>query len=250
MVMTSYSANDKLLRYVNVKGQFLCTFFLVFSSLLLLACSPQATTMPTTMEKSLRFLALGDSYTIGESVDSTQSWPSQLTEALGTQGVNIEAPLIIARTGWTTRDLLAAIAEVAPQGDFDLVTLLIGVNNQYQGRDIEAYRQEFRTLLGLAIEFTGGEPAKVLVLSIPDWGVTPFAQGRNRALISDQIDQFNVVNLEESQAASIHYFDITPISRQSAQDASLLAPDNLHPSGKMYAAWVDLILPQVIDTLK
>ena len=250
--MTSYSPNDKLSRYVNVKRQFLVfrICFLTFSSLLLLACTPQTATISTTMEKSLCFLALGDSYTIGEGVDSAQSWPYQLTESLRNQDFNIDDPLIIARTGWTTHDLLSAIEKADPQGSFDLVTLLIGVNNQYQGRDIETYRLEFRTLLEMAIDFAGGNPAKVEVLSIPDWGVTPFAQDREHAKISTQIDQFNVVNLEESQAAGISYFDITPISRQAANDTSLLASDGLHPSGKMYAAWVDLILSQVIENLK
>jgi lysophospholipase L1-like esterase len=202
------------------------------------------------MEKSLRFLALGDSYTIGEGVDSAQSWPHQLTASLRNQGFNIEGPLIIARTGWTTRDLLSAIEKADPQDSFDLVTLLIGVNNQYQGQDIEVYRQEFRNLLGLAIDFAGGDPAKVVVLSIPDWSVTPFAQDREHAKISSQIDQFNLVNFAESQAAGVSYFDITPISRQAVDDATLLASDGLHPSGKMYAAWVDLILSQVIKILK
>jgi lysophospholipase L1-like esterase len=202
------------------------------------------------MEKPIRFLALGDSYTIGEGVDPAQRWPAQLTEALRDQGLGIEDPLIIARTGWTTGDLLAALAEADPQGPFDLVTLLIGVNNQYQGRDLATYRQEFRSLLGLAINLTGGDPSKVLVLSIPDWGVTPFAEGRNRAQINLQIDQFNVINLEEAQAAGANYLDITPNSRQAADDLALLAPDGLHPSESMYATWVDLMLPQAKETLK
>jgi lysophospholipase L1-like esterase len=202
------------------------------------------------MEKPIRFLALGDSYTIGEGVDPAQRWPAQLTEALRDQGLGIEDPLIIARTGWTTGDLLAALAEADPQGPFDLVTLLIGVNNQYQGRDLATYRQEFHSLLGLAINLTGGDPSKVLVLSIPDWGVTPFAEGRERAQINLQIDQFNVINLEEAQAAGASYLDITPNSRQAADDLALLAPDGLHPSESMYATWVDLMLPQAKETLK
>lgn len=198
----------------------------------------------------MRFLALGDSYTIGEGVDSAQSWPHLLTTSLRNQGFNIEDPLIIARTGWSTHDLLSAIDKADPQGLFDLVTLLIGVNNQYQGRDVETYRHEFRTLLGLAIGFAGGDPAKVVVFSIPDWSVTPFAQDRERAKISTQIDQFNLVNREESQVAGVSYFDITPISREAVDDATLLASDGLHPSGKMYAAWVDLSLSKVTEILK
>lgn len=217
---------------------------------MLLACTPQPTTIPATMQKSIRILALGDSYTIGEGVDSAQRWPMQLTQVLRDQGLGIEEPLIIARTGWTTGDLLAAIAKADPQGRFDLVTLLIGVNNQYQGRDQETYRQEFRTLLGLAINFAAGDPSKVLVLSIPDWGVTPFAQNRDQAQISLEIDQFNAINREEAQAAGAHYLDITPNSRQAADDSTLLAPDGLHPSEKMYAAWVELLLPQVEEILE
>jgi len=202
------------------------------------------------MQKNIRFLALGDSYTIGEGVDSDQRWPAQLTEALRQQGLQVEDPLIIARTGWTTGDLRAAIAETDPQGPFDLVTLLIGVNNQYQGGDQETYRQEFRTLLGLAIDLAGGDPAKILVLSIPDWGVTPFALGCDRDQISLQIDQFNAIKLEETRAAGAYYLDITPNSRQAAHDPALLAPDELHPSAKMYAAWVELMLPQVKAILR
>lgn len=201
------------------------------------------------MKKPLRFLALGDSYTIGTGLVSGNNWPNQLAASLRIQGFNIKDPLIIARNGWTTRNLLAAIEKVAPQGLFDLVSLLIGVNNQYESQAIEIYRQEFRTLLRLAIDFGGGNPAKTMVLSIPDWGVTPFAQGRDCTQISSQIDQFNAVNLAESQAAGADYYDITHISRQAANDDSLLASDSLHPSEKMYATWIDLILPQVTENL-
>jgi len=201
------------------------------------------------MKEPLRFLALGDSYTIGTGLVWGNNWPNQLTKSLCNLGFSIKDPLIIARNGWTTHDLLTAIEEVDPQGLFDLVTLLIGVNNQFQSQDIEIYRQEFRTLLRLAIDFGGSNPAKVMVFSIPDWSVTPFAQGRDCAQISSQIDQFNTVNLAESQAAGVGYFDITHISRQAANDDSLLAPDSLHPSEKMYATWIDLILPQVTENL-
>ena len=199
--------------------------------------------------KPLRFLALGDSYTIGESVDLAQGWPAQLRAALLLQGFRLAAPQIIARTGWTTGDLLAALDQTLPSGPFDLVSLLIGVNNQYQDRDLTSYRREFHSLLGRAIHFGNGDPAKVLVLSIPDWGVTPFAAGRDPAQIRVQIDQFNQINQAESQAASVNYCDITPLSRQAAHDPGLLAADGLHPSAKMYAAWIELLLPQTLERL-
>ena len=162
----------------------------------------------------------------------------------------MDDPIIIAQTGWTTSDLLAKIETTDPQGPFDLVTLLIGVNNQYQGRDIDAYREEFGILLEMAIDFAGGDPTRVVVLSIPDWGVTPFAKDRDSDKIREQIDQFNIVNQAVSLAAGVHYVDITSISRKAALDTTLLAPDDLHPSGKMYAAWVDLLHPVILKILQ
>jgi lysophospholipase L1-like esterase len=204
-------------------------------------------TMPTS---ALRYLALGDSYTIGESVAEAERWPVQLVAQLRQHGVNLSDPLIIARTGWTTDELMAGIEEKQPQGPFDLVSLLIGVNNQYRRRNPAEYRQQFRLLLDQAIAFAGGKPTHVLVLSIPDWGVTPFATGRDRQEIADEIDLFNQINREETQQAGAHYVDITPISRQVATDASLLASDQLHPSGAMYQAWVALALPVAQELLE
>lgn len=198
---------------------------------------------------SHRFLALGDSYTIGESVDPSERWPVQLAAAMQTDGLRLDDAMIIAQTGWTTSNLLAQIETSNPQGPFDLVTLLIGVNNQYQGKDIEAYREEFGILLEMAIDLAGGDPSRVVVLSIPDWGVTPFAEGRNREKIRVQIDQFNHTNQTESQTAGVHYLDITSISRKAALDTTLLVADDLHPSGKMYAAWVEVLLPIVREIL-
>ncbi|KXK55336.1 MAG: SGNH/GDSL hydrolase family protein [Chlorobi bacterium] len=191
----------------------------------------------------LRFLALGDSYTIGESVAAAERWPMQLAERLRAGGVSIADPQIIARTGWTTDELNAAIDEANPQGPFDLVTLLIGVNNQYRGRAAEEYRGEFVGLLNRAIAFAGGKPSCVIVLSIPDWGVTPFAQGRDRARIAEEIDLFNRIAQEEAEAAGARFVDITPESRKAATDPALTAADNLHPAGAMYSAWTTLVLP-------
>jgi lysophospholipase L1-like esterase len=190
-----------------------------------------------------RYLALGDSYTIGEGVPANQRWPVQLAARLREQGLAIAEPQIIARTGWTTDELAGAIDQAAIGGAFELVSLLIGVNNQYRGRASAEYRTEFRVLLRRAIGFAGGQPARVLVLSIPDWGATPYADGRDRALIAAEIDEFNAINRAETAAAGAHFVDVTPVSRRAAGDHALIAADRLHPSGLMYAAWVDLALP-------
>jgi lysophospholipase L1-like esterase len=187
-----------------------------------------------SMPQTPRYLALGDSYTIGESVPATERFPVQLARELG-----LGDPEIIAKTGWTTDELNAAIDAAHPQGPYDLVTLLIGVNNQYRGRDAEQYRGEFTALLQRAIGFAGGDAKKVVVVSIPDWGVTPFAEGRDRAKIATEIDQYNAINREETSRAGARYVDITPISR--GNDPTLVAGDGLHPSGKQYTEWVRLI---------
>lgn len=191
----------------------------------------------------MRFLALGDSYTIGESVPPSERWPVQLTTLLRTEGINFDDLLIIATTGWTTDELSAGIDRANPQGTYDLVSLLIGVNNQYRGGDSEEYRQQFAALLKRAVGFANGQLFRVIVLSIPDWSVAPFAAGRDRAKIAAEIDQFNAINREEAERAGAHYLDITPISRQAAADPGLIAGDGLHPSGKMYTEWARLALP-------
>lgn len=188
-------------------------------------------------EPAPRYLALGDSYTIGESVPAGDRFPHRLARELG-----IAEPQIVAKTGWTTDELNAAIDAANPQGPFDLVTLLIGVNNQYRGRDAEQYRGEFAGLLQRAIAFAGGDAKKVIVVSIPDWGVTPFAEGRDRAAIASALDRYNAINREEALRAGTRYVDITPVSRRD--DPSLVAEDKLHPSAKQYTEWVKLILPE------
>jgi lysophospholipase L1-like esterase len=193
----------------------------------------------------MRFLALGDSYTIGESVAPAERWPVQLAALLRTEGLDLGDPTIIAATGWTTDELSAGIDRANPQGAYDLVSLLIGVNNQYRGRSTDEYRQQFVELLQHAIGFAGGKPPHVVVLSIPDWGVTPFAAGRDSAAIAAAIDRFNAINREETERLSARYVDVTPISREAANDSSLIADDGLHPSSKMYAEWARLALPAV-----
>jgi lysophospholipase L1-like esterase len=212
--------------------------------------SALAITLMLTMTPSPRFLALGDSYTIGESVAVNDRWPNQLALQLRKAGLDIAFPEIIAKTGWTTDELSSAIDAAKPQGPYALVTLLIGVNNQYRGRDAEQYRKEFAALLKRAIGFAGGDAKHVVVVSIPDWGVTPFAASRDRARIGAEIAHFNAINAEETKRAGARYADITPGSRQAAIDPTLVAPDGLHPSAAMYAQWVAVISPQAEAALK
>jgi len=200
--------------------------------------------MPT-----IRYLALGDSYTIGESVPAEDRWPAQLAKLLQAEGIQTELT-IIARTGWTVDELWEGIQINPPKGNHNLVTLLIGVNDQYRGYSVNEYREDFRFMLGKAIEYAGGHPAKVIVLSIPDWGVTPFAAGRDREHIAKEIDKFNLVNREESKKAGVHYVDVTPVSREAVSATALVASDGLHPSGKMYAMWAEEVLPVVKNILK
>lgn len=196
-----------------------------------------------------RFLALGDSYTIGESVAVADRWPNQLARTLAEKGIALADPEIIAKTGWTTDELAAAIDDAKPRGPYALVTLLIGVNNQFRGRDAEQYRKEFAALLHRAIGFAGGEARRVVVVSIPDWGVTPFAADRERAEIAKEINLFNAINAEETRLAGARYADVTPASRRAATDATLVAPDGLHPSAAMYAQWVTVISPRAESAL-
>jgi len=195
-----------------------------------------------------RYLALGDSYTIGESVPDGERWPNQLAKRLETQGIQTEVT-IIARTGWTTDELWQGIQAREIQPPYDLVSLLIGVNNQYRGRDIDEYREQFLFLLKKSIEYADGEPRRVIVLSIPDWGVTPFAAGRGSKKIAKEIDEFNQVNWEETEKAGAYHVDVTPVSREAVRDEALIASDGLHPSGKMYAMWAEKVLPVVREIL-
>lgn len=204
---------------------------------------------------SVRYLALGDSYTIGESVQEAERFPNQLASLLEsshqlTKSIGGIEVSIIARTGWTTQELWEGIQARQIDPPYDLVSLLIGVNNQYRGYDINEYRTQFAFLLNKAIEYAGGDSNRVIVLSIPDWGVTPFAGGRDRGQIAKEIDEFNAVNRDETERSGAHYIDITPISREAVNDLALVANDGLHPSGKMYGMWAEKALPVVINILK
>ena len=185
------------------------------------------------------YLALGDSYTIGEGVPLYESFPYQVVQLLRRAGTMYHAPEIIAKTGWTTDELAAGIAQTTFQPSYDLVSLLIGVNNQYRGRSLEEYTVQFETLLQKAIAFAGGHSSHVIVISIPDWGVTPFAAGRDQKKIAIEIDAFNMVNKTIADRYKAHYLDITPSTRKSASDETMLVADKLHPSGKEYRIWAE-----------
>ena len=190
------------------------------------------------------FLALGDSYTIGEGVAPELRWPVQLAEALRAEGVALDTPRIIATTGWTTDELSAAMDTAEPLGQWDLVSLLIGVNNQYRGRSVEDYRGEFETLLQRAIALAHGRADRVVVLAIPDWGVTPFAtaQGRDAAQTARELDAYNAAAAAICTAHGVAFVDIAPVSRSRGAEPAMLADDGLHPSAAMYSEWTRLAL--------
>jgi len=199
------------------------------------------------MQQKHTFLALGDSYTIGESVSESERWPMQLVAMFNKKGKNYTEPRIIAKTGWTTGELQSAVSEATIIDTYDLVSLLIGVNNQYRGNDPEEYRKEFKALLEQAIGFAGGRRKHVFVVSIPDWGVTPFAEGRDRAEIAKMIGVFNAIGKKEAEAAGVIFIDITPGSKKAATDIELVASDGLHPSGKMYLKWAETIFEKIVS---
>ena len=211
--------------------KWLVTFIILFTS---------TSAMPQTIAALKTYLALGDSYTIGESVAAADCFPMQTVAQARQVGIHFQTPEIIAVTGWTTGNLIHRIEKNPPEKhSYDLVSLLIGVNNQYQGRSLDEYREEFRLLLEKSIRLAGGLAGHVIVLSIPDYSVTPFAQGSDRMAISHAIDSFNQINRALSMQYEVHYVDITEESRKARSDASLVAEDGLHFSGKEYAIWAD-----------
>jgi lysophospholipase L1-like esterase len=221
--------------------------------ILMAACSAKnATTVEpdNLIMGKYRYLSLGDSYTIGESVAPEERWSMILSDMLRKNGVDLSDPEIIARTGWTTAELMDGIKSRNPQGPYNLVSLLIGVNNQYRGQSLERYRTELQELLKKAIGFAGGNNERVFMLSTPDWGVTPFAKGSDQAKIAAEIDAFNQVAQEECTKLGIAFVDITPLSRTAKNDISQIANDGLHFSGKMYRQWAEKALPTVQKLLK
>lgn len=200
---------------------------------------------------SARYLALGDSYTIGEGVPAAGTWPFQLAAALRARGLALADPEVIATTGWTTDQLAAAIDAAAPRGPYALASLLIGVNNQYRGRPLAEYRQQFEQLLQRAVGLAAEDPRRVLVLSIPDWGVTPYAaaHGRDAAVIACEIDDFNAAARACCGDYGVAFVDITPASRAHGAEAAMLVDDGLHPSAAMYRLWLEQALPVAADLL-
>jgi lysophospholipase L1-like esterase len=189
------------------------------------------------MSTTYSYLALGDSYTIGENVPIYDSFPYQTVQLLRKAGYSFYAPEIVAKTGWTTDELQAGIANNKLLPQYDIVSLLIGVNNQYRGRSLQEYTEHFESLLKRAIAFANNKYTHVFVLSIPDWGVTPFAKDRNSATIAHEIDSFNAVNKLFAEKYNVKYIDITPGTRLAANDTTLLAGDQLHYSGKEHFHW-------------
>lgn len=194
-------------------------------------------------DKPLTYLALGDSYTIGEGVPSADNFPSQLVSLIRKKGISINEPQIIAKTGWTTDELSNAIKGAALLPKYDMVTLLIGVNNQYRGRSLDEYSLQFEILLLRALQLAGGNNDRVTVVSIPDWGATPFARekGRDRSKVTEEINAFNKENKDIAYRYKVKYVDITPGSREALIDPELLTDDKLHPSAKEYSRWANAI---------
>lgn len=219
-------------------------YLLSFSLFILFACAKEATIPVTELvpeKAATTYLALGDSYTIGESVPYEQNYPNQLYEKLVADDIAIEEPTIIARTGWTTNELATAIKQVNPDSNYCLVSLSIGVNNQFRGYNQTAYEENFEELLQQAIAFAGGDNERVFVLSIPDYGFTPFGQRRNPEKISQELDEYNAINKMISEKYEVKYFDITSISREGLERTELVANDGLHPSAQQYKEWMELI---------
>lgn len=220
---------------------------LIFLFICNLSCSKPGTSLMPSISSTqfYHYLALGDSYTIGESVPAAENFPNQVHALMQDVRFSFVAPRIIAKTGWTTDELEAGIraADLADplRSSYDFVSLLIGVNNQYRGRTVADYRPQFEELVRKAIRYAGNRPERVVILSIPDWGVTPFANGRDRTQIATAIDAYNAANKEIALQYGIQYINITPWTREAANDPTLLAPDGLHPSGIEYKRWAKAI---------
>jgi lysophospholipase L1-like esterase len=211
---------------------------------LLFFMTSQLNAQKVIIEEKVKFLALGDSYTIGESVGVNERWPVQLINRLREKKIDCFDPQIIATTGWRTDDLKRAVSNAKLTNDYTLVSLLIGVNNFYQEKSVESYEPEFETLLNTAIKLAGSNRSRVFVVSIPDYGYTPFGQPKQKK-ISKGIDAFNAVAKKISANYGIPYFNITDISRRGLKEPNLVATDGLHPSGKMYQEWVDMIFTDI-----
>lgn len=218
---------------------------LIFSS-----CATQKSEMVND-KMPFTYLALGDSYTIGESVDRKERWPEQLVKRLRNDTIKIEDPIIVATTGWTTDELKKGIIQVDLKETYDFVTLLIGVNNQFRGYPLSQYESEFKELLEMSIGFAKGNPNNVLVISIPDYGITKFARerGLSEEKIAKELDEYNAIAQKISTLRDVKFFSITEHSRRAKLNEELIASDGLHPSAKMYKHWVDTIYTHVFSSL-
>jgi lysophospholipase L1-like esterase len=196
------------------------------------------------------YLALGDSYSIGEQVAFAENFPNQTVQLLRKKGLGIYGAEIIAKTGWTTDELSSAIDGSSLLDMYDVVSLLIGVNNQYRGRSATEFKVEFEHLLQKSIQFAGNKPYRVFVLSIPDWGVTPFAEGRDRKQVAEEIDAYNYICETSAKEFQTHFINITNSQRQEGNNAEFLAPDGLHPSGKEYQKWSAKLAEAIIKELQ
>jgi len=205
--------------------------------------------VPPTLTPAKTYLALGDSYTIGQSVAANERFPAQTVSLLKQQGINLNDPVYIAQTGWTTANLQSAIANQNPPSTFDVVSLLIGVNDQYQGMDTSGYALRFTQLLEKAIQLAGGKKSNVFVLSIPDYSATPFVAPVNKSKVSMEINWFNAINKRITESYNVNYTDITPSTREAATNTALVANDNLHPSGLEYKKWADMLAPKMRTVL-
>ncbi|MCP9753262.1 SGNH/GDSL hydrolase family protein [Ferruginibacter sp. HRS2-29] len=201
------------------------------------------------MNYTYSYLALGDSYTIGEAVLPAENFSYQTVQMLRQQGYAFSAPEIIAKTGWTTDELSAAITQHTFLEKYDVVSLLIGVNNQYRGRSVEEFEKEFTGLLQQAIGFAGNDAAHVFVLSIPDWGVTPFAKDRDQQKIAEEIDQYNAVCKAVSANYHVTFIDITTAQRADSNEEGMVAGDGLHPGKKEYFKWAEKLNRAVMDNV-
>lgn len=222
----------------DMKSIFYSFFFLLISLFLLSGCSKGE---EVEAQEPISYLALGDSYTIGQGVEVAFRWPNQLSDKLRESGFVVDSTHIIARTGWTTGDLTSAVENANPEG-FNLVSLLIGVNNQFRGLMFSTFTYEFDLLLNTAIEL-GGE-GRVFVLSIPDYGVTPFGSN-NSEQIALELDEYNEYIRQKCEARNVPFIDVTGISRELGDSPGALAPDNLHPSGSQYTQWMEAAYPEV-----
>ena len=221
----------------------------IFLTFCHLSCTDQGQGQDEPLEESQRmisYLALGDSYTIGQGVSILERWPNQLILRLEENNFKVDRFQIIAQTGWTTENLITAI-DKSEFEDFDLVSLLIGVNNQFQNLDFSVFTNQFNQLLDTAIQVAGGKKG-VFVVSIPDYGVTPFGR-TNSEQIAEELDEYNAYIADRCQTLGVTYFDITEISRELSDSPGALAADNLHPSGEQYQAWVDIISPRILELL-